>query len=113
MSVVAGVDYGVRRAAITHLGHPDGPNVWEVDLVSRHRGRVVPEAAVGDALSIMASAGDHLFSTFRPTLVAIEKPITGVSGNAATAAAMSMVAGVFVLAARRAGAFRRSARAGA
>lgn len=98
--VVAGVDYGVRRVSVGVLGGPH-PAVMDLDVAGDPKKRV---EAIGDPLWVLHDAMIDFLAPHRPTLVAVERPITGRSGNAQTAADMAMVGGVLVLAAREIGA---------
>lgn len=99
--ITAGIDYGVYRVAVAVVLE-DGSNVtFDIDTRGRPKD---PAPELVDTLKVLDDQVRLFLEPFSPTLVAVERAITGGSGNAKTAAQMAMVAGVMVLAAARIGA---------
>ena len=104
----AGVDYGKRKLAIAltffRRGQPrtaffdyDWPKPTSKRALAEHG----PEQEA-DHLVLQESTASGIFSTHRPTLVAVERPLTSKLGGDSIMA-LNQVSGVLALAARNAG----------
>lgn len=100
----AGVDYGMRKLAIAVL--TDGECQfydydWPKPTTKKALALAGPEE-LGDHLVIQESTASGIFAAHRPSLVAIERPLTSkLGGNSIMA--LNQVSGVLALAARCSG----------
>jgi len=104
----AGVDYGKRKLAVAIIDSSPEPRGvlydydWPRPTTKRALAEVGPEL-LGDHLIVQESTASGIFTSHRPTLVAVERPLTTTRGGNATMD-LNQVCGVLVLAARNAGA---------
>ena len=103
-----GVDYGKRKLAIAIIGFRRGrPRGWFYDYewplpTSKKALAEVGPEMLGDHLILHDSTASTVFEAHRPTLVAVERPLTSKLGGESIMA-LNQVSGVLALSARRAG----------
>lgn len=104
--VYAGVDYGKRKLSIA-IVRDDDTWLYNEEWVRPTSKRAIlanggPEL-LGDTLMRLDSIASPIFEIWRPTLVAVERPLSRTAGGNATMD-LNEASGVLVLAARRYGA---------
>ena len=105
MTRFAGVDYGKRKLAIAIIEGDELIAFYDYDWPKPTTKKALAAAGpeqLGDNLAIMESTASGIFELHRPTLVAVERPLSTTRGGNATMD-LNMAAGVLTLAARNAG----------